>query len=208
MKITATACLVLLISMAVQGQKKKNFDEYYNRRLHIGGKAGANMTKIDGRGFSDGFRYGFHAGAFVQVKLTGRLSLQGELLFSQMVADTARDLSEMVDFIRFSESRKTLKLSYLDIPVMINIGLGQVRAVKLQLGMQYGLLMNKSQTLLQNGQNAFRSGQLSALGGFMVQLPFINFGGRYLIGLDNLNQVTNKASWKSQTGQVYIGFTI
>jgi hypothetical protein len=143
-----------------------------------------------------------------QLKLAGKLGLQVEALFSQMVADTARDLSEMVDFIRFSESRKTLTLNYLDIPIMLNIGLGDLKAVKIQLGAQYGLLLNKSQTLLVNGQNAFKSGQFSLLGGLQIQLPFIHIGGRYLLGLDNLNAVTDNTKWKSQTGQVFIGFTL
>jgi hypothetical protein len=113
----------------------------------------------------------------------------------------------MVDYIRFSESWSQLRLSYLDIPVILNLGLGDLRAFKLQAGVQYGLLLNKSQTLLQNGQNAFKTGQVSVLGGFFWQLPVVNFGGRYIIGLDNLNNVTQKTSWKSQTGQVFIGIT-
>ncbi|MBL7728784.1 MAG: PorT family protein [Dinghuibacter sp.] len=205
---TLTTFLALALSFSAAAQSKKNFNSYYDRRVHIGAKAGANMTKIDGRGFSDGFKYGFHAGGVVQLKLAGRISLQAELLFSQTVADTARDLSEMVDFIRFAESRKTLRLNYLDIPFMLNIGLGDLKAIKLQLGGQYGILMNKSQTLLANGKNAFKSGQLSALAGIQIQLPFIMIGGRYTIGLDNLNAITTKSEWKSQTGQVFIGFTL
>lgn len=201
------AVLALFISITSFSQKDKHAS-YYNRRIHIGGKVGANMTKIDGRGFDDGFRYGFHAGGHIQIKLVGGLSLQGEVLFSQMVADTARDLSEVVDFIRFSESRKTLRLNYLDIPLMLNIGVGELKALKFQLGVQYGLLLNKSETLLENGQNAFKSGQFSALGGVQLQLPFFIIGGRYLVGLNNLNDVTDNAKWKSQTGQVFIGFTL
>jgi hypothetical protein len=201
--------LALFISGAAVAlaQKKREPNYFYNKRIHIGAKAGANMTKIDGRGFRDGFSYGFHAGGFVQVKLAGPFSIQGEVLFSQMVADTARDLSEVVDYIRFSETRSQLRLSYLDIPVMLNIGVGPARALKLQAGVQYGLLMNKSQTLLQNGQNAFKSGQFSAIGGVMIQLAAIHLGGRYTVGLDNLNNVTNVSRWKSQTGQFFVGVT-
>jgi hypothetical protein len=207
MRLLLTA-LALVFILPATAQRKKNFDNYYNRRVHVGLKGGANMVKLDGRGFDEGFRYGFHGGAFVQLKLVDRISLQGELLFSQIQADTAASLSEMVDFIRFSENWSKLKLNYLDIPLIVNIGLGQLRAIKLQGGVQYGLLLNKNQTLLQNGQNAFKSGQFSVLGGFMWQLPVINIGARYVVGLDNLNNVTNKTSWKSQTGQVYIGFTL
>lgn len=201
------ALLALFISFSSFAQKNKHAS-YYDRRIHIGGKAGANLTKIDGRGFDDGFRYGFHAGGHIQIKLVRGISLQGEVLFSQMVADTARDLSEVVDFIRFSESRKTLRLNYLDIPLMLNIGIGELKALKVQLGAQYGLLLNNSETLLENGKNAFKSGQFSVLGGLQLQLPFLIIGGRYVVGLNNLNDVTTNAKWKSQTGQVFIGFTL
>jgi hypothetical protein len=204
-KLMAAGLLVLVFQGAFAQKKERN--TYYNRRFHFGGKVGANMTRIDGRGFKDGFLYGFHAGAFLQVKLAGGVSLQGELLFSQMVADTARDLSEVVDYIRFSESRSRLRLNYLDIPLMLNVGIGPLKAVKLQGGVQYGLLLNKNQTLLQNGQNAFKSGQFSALGGITIQLAMVHLGGRYVIGLDNLNDVTNNSSWKSQAGQIFFGIT-
>jgi Outer membrane protein beta-barrel domain len=205
---SVAALLFIVICFSASAQKKNDFNNYYNRRIHIGAKAGANMTKLDGRGFNQGFRYGFHAGAVVQLKLTNGIGLQAEALFSQMVADTARDLSEMVDFIRFSESRATLKLNYLDIPLILNVGVGDLKAVKLQLGAQYGLLLNRSQTLLDNGKNAFKAGQFSLLGGLQIQLPFVFIGGRYTIGLDNLNAVTTKTAWKSQTGQVFVGFTL
>jgi hypothetical protein len=189
----------------LQAQKKGG---YYGKPVHIGIKGGANLIKLDGKGWDAGMKYGFHAGGLVQLKLIGRFSLQTEVLFSQLRADTARDLSEVVDFIRFSESRAEIKLNYLDIPIMLNIAIDELKAIKLQMGFQYGILLNSSQTLLENGKNAFKSGAFSVLGGFMWQLPGVHFGGRYLIGLDNLNNATNNARWKSQTGQIFIGLTI
>jgi hypothetical protein len=53
-----TALLALVVAFSATAQKKKNFNNYYDRRVHIGAKVGANMTKIDGRGFNEGFRYG------------------------------------------------------------------------------------------------------------------------------------------------------
>ncbi len=198
--------ILLLSSKNILAQKGEN--TYFNKRIHVGIKGGTNLVRFDGKRWEDGFRYGFHAGGFVQLKLIGKLSLQGEALFSQLVADTAKDFTDVVDYIRFAESRKTIKLNYLDIPVMVNIGIGPIKALQLQLGVQYGLLLNKNETLLTNGQQAFKSGQLSALGGVKLQFGPLNIMGRYLLGLDNINNVTNKNKWKSQTAQFSLGITI
>jgi hypothetical protein len=207
MKKLILLLLICTIINAAFSQKKEKFN-YYNKRIHIGIKGGANLIKLDGKGWESGMKYGFHTGAFVQLKLTGRFSLQGEVIFSQLIADTARDLSEVFDYIRFSENRAQIKLNYLDIPIMLNFGIDEIRAIKLQAGIQYGLLLNPTETVLQNGKNAFKSGYFSLLGGFLWQLGPVNFGGRYLIGLDNINNVSNKNQWKSQIGQIYIGVTI
>lgn len=209
MKTIVLVFLVVMFSnLELLSQQKKESFNYYNKRIHFGVKGGANLVKLDGKGWKSGMQYGFHAGAFVQLKLTGRFSIQGEALFSQLIADTAKDLSEVFDYIRFSENRAQIKLNYLDIPIILNFGIDEIRAIKLQAGIQYGLLLNKSQTLLENGKNAFSSGSLSVLGGFMWQVGPVNFGGRYLIGLDNINNVSNKNKWKSQVGQIFVGITI
>ena len=36
-------------------------------QFHIGAKAGANITKIDGKSFKDQFKYGYHVGGFVEI---------------------------------------------------------------------------------------------------------------------------------------------
>jgi Outer membrane protein beta-barrel domain len=204
-----TCAIFIFIFMWMQGtaqMKEPNY--YYNKRVHLGVKGGVNLTKFNGKGWNQELKYGFHAGGFIQLKLAGRFSVQGELLFSQMIADTATDFSEVMDFIRFSETRQTIRFNYMDIPLILNIGVDQIHAIKLQLGLQYGLLMNKSQTVLQNGKQIFKNGGLSALGGIQIQLGPVNLGGRYLLGLDNLNNVTNKANWKSQNIQISAGFTL
>ena len=38
-------------------------------QFHIGAKAGANITKIEGQSFKDEFKYGYHVGGFAEIKL-------------------------------------------------------------------------------------------------------------------------------------------
>ena len=46
-----------------------------------------------------------------------------------------------------------------------------------------------------------------AIGGLWIQIPFVNFGARYKLGLTDLNAIDNRQSWKSQSIQVFVGIT-
>lgn len=205
MKKTGLTIIALFIIFSVSAQKK--FNNYYSKRVHFGVKGGTNLTKIAGKGFDEQFKFNFLAGGFVQLKLTRGIAVQAEVLFVQSKADTTNDFSEVVDYVRFPESFKGVKLDYLTIPVLLNIGIGDSKAVKLQLGPQYSILLNKSQTLLQNGKQAFKTGELGAVGGIWIQLPLVHLSGRYVLGLDNLNDITSSTKWKSQSLQFSVGLT-
>jgi hypothetical protein len=59
--------------------------------------------------------------------------------------------------------------------------------------------------LLKNGQQAFKSGDFSMLGGVQLNLGGLRLGGRYQVGLNNLNDIDNSNKWKNQGFQVYAG---
>ena len=52
-------------------------------QFHVGVKAGANVTKVDGKSFKDEFRSGYALGGFAEIKLSKKLYLQPELLINQ-----------------------------------------------------------------------------------------------------------------------------
>ncbi|HEV2833469.1 MAG TPA: hypothetical protein VGW31_15925 [Hanamia sp.] len=45
------------------------------------------------------------------------------------------------------------------------------------------------------------------VGGLWIQIPFINLGARYEIGLSNLNDIDNHEKWKSQAFTIFAGVT-
>ena len=47
-------------------------------QFHVGVKAGANVTKVDGKSFKDEFRSGYALGGFAEIKLSKKLYLQPE----------------------------------------------------------------------------------------------------------------------------------
>lgn len=184
---------VLLLAVLFSGAAMAQFG--------VGVKAGANIFKVDGKSFSDEFKYGYHLGAYVNIGIGGRFSLQPELLFNQY--QTKTDSSFKNIYQNAFSGNSNVKLNYLSIPLLLNYKLGSL--LSLQAGPMFSVLMDQNKNLLQNGQNAFDKGDFSMLGGAQVSLGKIKVNGRYVIGLNNINDIDNKDKWKNQGFQLSVG---
>ena len=188
-KIILSLCFVLTLSAVVSAQT-----------LHVGAKLGANLAKIDGQSFKDGYNFGYVAGAFVYIGLNKNIGIQPELLFSQ-TNTTLKDSSDVI-----ITKPKDLHLNYLNIPVLLNINASKL--LTLQLGPQFSILMNKDQSLVTNGENAFKGSDLAAVLGAQLNFGSLNVYGRYNIGLSDIGDINHQDKWKSQAIQVGVGFRI
>ena len=134
--------------------------------FHAGLKAGSNINKISGQSFKDEFTYGYHAGAFLQIGLGSKWTIQPEILYNQVNTDTTNRFSELY---KLSVNKiSNIKLSYLSIPVLLNYNLGNNFA--LQAGPQFGVLLDQNRNLLENGKDAFSKGDFSMLAGVQIKL--------------------------------------
>ena len=176
----------------------------YAQGFSVGIKAGANVNKLTGKSFSEQFSYGYHAGAFVQLTLGKRLELQPEVVFNQVNLDTSSQFSQLYKINAGTVSN--LKLSYLSIPLILNYKLS--KGISIQAGPQYGILLDQHKDLLQNGKNAFKEGDLSMLAGMQIKFASFRIYGRYVVGLNNINDVSNQDKWKNQSIQLGVGFAI
>ncbi|MBL0355916.1 MAG: PorT family protein [Chitinophagaceae bacterium] len=167
-------------------------------------KLGTNINKIQGQSFSDKFTYGYSAGAFMEVKLGKKWGIQAEGVFNQVTTDTSDRFSELYKINAGKISN--IKLNYLSIPLLLNYHVS--KGIVLQAGPQYGILLNQTKNLLENGRDAFKQGDFSLLGGLQLQLASIRIYGRYAIGLNNLNDIDNRDKWRNQSIQLGIGFAI
>jgi hypothetical protein len=175
-------------------------------QFHIGVKGGANITKVDGQSFKDQFNYGYHLGGFAQIKIANKLEIQPEVLFSQFSTTLDSNYNHVYENV-FNSSQSNVKLNYLSIPVLLNYKLiGNF--MLLQVGPQFGILMNQDKTLLQNGGKAFSDGDFSMLGGVQFKLSAIRISGRYAVGLKDINDIDNKDRWTSQSFQVSLGLAL
>jgi hypothetical protein len=170
----------------------------------VGLKAGANITKVEGKSFKDEFRYGYHLGGFAEIGLGDKLSIQPEVLFNQFQTRVDSTFRSVYN-VRFAENRD-IKLNYLSIPILLNYKLS--KSLSLQAGPQYAILMQKDKNLLQNGREAFNSGDFSVLGGAQIKISKLRLSGRYFVGLNNINDIDNQNKWKNQGLQLSAGFSL
>lgn len=172
------------------------------QKIHVGFKGGASINKLTGKSFKEEFSFGYHLGGFVEIGLGKKFGIQPEILFSQTNVDTSNTFSSVYQFKRLDK----VQLKYLSFPILLNIKPAKI--LTLQVGPQFGILTNKSYTLLQNGKQAFKGGDLSMLGGVQLNIKHLNIYGRYAVGLSNINDIDNKEKWKNQSIQLGIGFTL
>jgi hypothetical protein len=175
-------------------------------QFHIGVKGGANVTKVDGYSFKDKFTYGYHLGGFAEIKLANKLWLQPEVLFNQYSSTLDSNYNNIYENI-FNSSQSTVKLNYLSVPVLLNYEIIK-KFLSIQAGPQFSILMKQDKTLLQNGADAFKKGDLSMLGGVQLKLSAIRINARYVVGLSDINNITNDDKWKSQGFQVSLGLAL
>lgn len=171
--------------------------------FHLGAKAGANLGKIDGQSFKDGFKLGYQLGGFAEIDFSKTLGIQPEVLFSQTNTKTASNASDVVSGAVNNDNKS---LNYLSIPILLRINAGNL--LTFHVGPQYSILLNKHETILENGQDAFKSGDFAAVLGAQLNLSSFRIYGRYNIGLSNIKDISSDSKWKNQQIQLGVGIKI
>lgn len=181
------------------------FSQVLIAQFHIGIKGGANITKVDGKSFKDQFRYGYHLGGFAEIGLGNKFGIQPEVLFNQYTSTLDSNYNHVYQDV--FNSNQNVKLNYLSIPILLNYKLiGNFLTI--QAGPQFGVLLNQDKTLLQNGGDAFKKGDFSLVGGAQLKLSAIRITGRYVVGLNDINDIGSQDKWKNQGFQVSLGLAL
>lgn len=175
-------------------------------QVHLGIKGGVNISKVDGKAFRDEFRYGYHLGGFAELGLGGNLGIQPEVLWNQYQTRADSSFSDVYQNSVTISNYKDVKLNYLSIPILLNYKLGSL--LSLQAGPQFGILIDQSKNLVQNGKDAFKSGDFSLVGGAQIHISKIRLQGRYFVGLNNVSDISNQNKWKNQGFQLSLGIAL
>ena len=173
----------------------------FSQTLTFGVKAGANLGKISGQSFKNEYNLGYHLGAFATIG-GKKWAIQPEVLWSQVNTDTATSFSQITQLNNVGN----IKLQYLTIPIMVNYNLSNLLSI--QAGPQFGILLDKSKNLVQNGKDAFKSGDFSLAAGLQLNLLKFRVYGRFIGGLTNLNNIQSSDTWKVNMIQVGVGLAL
>ena len=194
-RLVSLLCVLFFITMV------------HAQRLDFGGKIGANMTKIDGEKFSDGFKLNYQLGFFGEIDFNENWGIQPEVLFSQSKSsvDTAGFKSVYQDAAS-NLLKKDIKLNYLNIPILLRINAGKL--LTFNVGPQFSILVSDDENLLQNSKDAFKKGDFAAVLGAQINISKLRIYGRYNIGLNNVNDIDDSHKWKNQQLQLGVGIKL
>jgi hypothetical protein len=144
-------------------------------------------------------------GGFGEIGLSRKFQLQPEVVFNQVTTTLDSNYKSVYQNVINSNQSK-VKLGYLSIPILLNYKL--LGPIYLQAGPQVSILMDQNKNFLQNGADAFKKGDFSMVGGVDIKLTSLRVTGRYVIGLNNINDIDNQDKWKNQAIQISLGLAL
>ncbi len=167
-------------------------------QFSVGLKGGLNFANLDVKSISNTYdnRTGYHAGAFALLKFAN-IGIQPELIFSQQGST-----------VKVNGNDVKSNFSYMNIPIMVK--LYTVAGINLQVGPQFGFLMNDPVVVNNNEEieGAVKKSDISIGMGVGWDLPFgLTIDGRYNLGLQNVSD-DSSFDIKNQVFQVSVGFKL
>lgn len=172
-------------------------------KLGIGIKVGQNFSSVNSVAV-DRHSASFHGGVAFQIGLTNKISLVPELLLSQTKLATNPSIVDVLGDNKFKP--ETYHLNYLMIPLLVQVK--PFSGLLLQAGPQYGILLDQKKDGIENAQLAFKEGEFSFVGGAKVDLGGFFVYGRYVVGLNDINELQDQAKWKTTQWQLGIGMNL
>lgn len=175
---------ILITAIAVFGFSFANAQE-----TKFGVKAGMNLSNITGDNTDENdMKVGFHAGAFVNIGVSDKFSVQPEILYSMQGA---------------KDNDGSLDLSYLNIPIMARYLIAE--KFSLEAGPQIGILMSAKSKSDGGGDVDVKDFLNTTDIGIGVGAAYditenIGVGLRYTLGVSNINKEGDDSNNNSNIG--------
>lgn len=154
--------------------------------IDLGIKGGATFANLTG--VTDGSsKIGFVGGAFVTIKFSDKIAIQGDLLYSQQGVELDVD---------------KINLDYINFPLVLKYYI--IKRINIQAGPQFGTVINDSLGSFLGSNIDFNSFDVTGVVGIGVDLP-LNFRitGRYGFGLSDISFSENDFSIDNSKNSVF-----
>jgi hypothetical protein len=172
-----------------------------------------NFSKLNADGWISDYNTSLYGGGYVYLN-SKHWGLQAECLYgnTSIVTDNTfkglynQYLSHAVDSLKLG----SFTLTQIVLPVMINYKFNK------RFWVQGGIVYTANSSIVDNnnvigsGQQIFKAGATSAVGGLMIKLPLrLSLHGRYILGFSDINNIPNNAAnWSTNSIQVGLGLRI
>ncbi len=191
----------------------------------IGLKGGVNFNSLQGDGikkmYSDANQLTqYHFGAYAQIGISNRFSIQPELLYQRKgfksKGETQMNVTNPADSL---VADKSTKLSYLSLPVLFVFNIFDNVAIQVGPQVSYLLNIHDGSKTIDASTYKYNSVDVGVVGGIEAKIEFLRVGARYDYSLTDLrkggtfdikvdnNQVRRQAEADIRNGtiQVYLG---
>lgn len=146
------------------------------QETNVGLRGGLNFANLSGSDISgEEAQYKYHAGAFVQIRVTDFFAFQVEGMYSLKGSET---------------SIGDIDLTYIDVPILAKLYLSD--HFNIHAGPQFGVLIdaeNESAGVTTDVDDRFSTLELGAAAGIEYHLEMgIHFGARYQFSLNSIGE--------------------
>lgn len=187
--------VALLFSVGAQAQS-----------WHFGPKLDANFSAIKGNGMRNKYTSGVQIGGFVEYQFNKTWSLQPELLYNLSRYKKAGDFMTYYNNYGRSAAGDNINLAYISVPVLLRYNLN--KTLSFLAGPQYSYKIWNDEDLLKENREAFTNSEFSANVGVQANVDNVGFYARFNKGLNDINDVDERYSWKSSHIQIGIAVKI
>ena len=173
----------------------------FAQRFQIGAKAGVNFSNFTGDNIKSDGLVGFHVGGLLNFMVGNNFSIQPEVLFSTQGAKFDNGGME-----------RDLKISYINIPVMLKLKMNS--GFYVELGPQVGFKLDEDAEIPNLPVENFAKNLDLSLGagiGYHTRSGF-GIGGRYIAGISKVGDFDASAQidpdFKNSVIQISVFYTL
>ncbi|MEN9700939.1 MAG: hypothetical protein RIR55_242 [Bacteroidota bacterium] len=172
-------------------------------KFALGIKVGQNFSSVNDVAV-DHNTASYHAGVTTFFKVTDKFGIAPEFILSQTKLETTPPVTRLMG--NGSLQPETYHLNYLSIPLLCEFK--PVQKFSIQAGPQYSILLDQKKDGVGNASMAFKNGEFAFVGGAKFDLGGFFLYGRYVVGLQNINELQDQTKWRTTQWQLGVGMKL